>query len=280
MFFLNFLGDRIQDEVDNKLISIYAAGKKQIEGTRKLKENQFVIEKNERNERNFQKITEVEQDRKKREQESLQRDIQKVNDDYFAKEQEKIRKNKAMKHAKIKEHILEVQRQKDAVLKKTEEKRFDMAMRMKNIEVDRERDKLEKLELSKLKVNNRGFLDVQIRERQNQENAEKTENSMCSRVAYEKEDNFFFNYANTLLSDAEKKERNTYPITKAIQKYKKDRGIDMERSVPPHLMTHLTMGRKESEIPDSPKVRYGIDELKRLEANLSCVCCNNHTPRT
>lgn len=265
--------------MDNKLICIYVNGKKQIDVARKLKEKQSVLQKNERNERNLQKMVEVEHDREMREQESLQRDIQKVNDDYFAKEQEKIRKNKAMKHAKIKEHILEVQRQKEAQLKTTEEKRFDMAMRIKNIDVDRERDNLEKLELAKLKLNSRGFLDAQIKERESQEKAEKMESLKCSRTVDEKEDTFFFNYANTLLVDAQNKERNTYPINSAIKKYKKDRGIGIERNIPPHLMTHLTMGRNECEKPHSPKVKYGIDELKKLEANLTCVCGNMHSPR-
>ncbi|KAL5275107.1 hypothetical protein ACFFRR_001217 [Megaselia abdita] len=272
------LRDRIQDEVDNKLISVYVTGKTQIDVARKIKEKQSSFESKERNEKSFNKISDID-DWERREQESLQRDIQKANDDYFAKEQDKIQKNKAMKHAKIKEHILEVQRQKEAQLKRTEEKRFDMAMRMKNIEVDTEKDKLEKLELSKLKVDNRAFLDAQIREREKLEKAENVENSKCLNLVNEREDNFFFGYADTLLADAEKKERNTYPITKAIQKYKKDRCIDLERSVPAHLITNLTMGRKESEKLDSPKVKYGIDELKRLETNLSCVCSNKHTPR-
>lgn len=174
---------------------------------------------------------------------------------------------------------MEVQRQKDANWKQKEEKRFDMANRIKNIEIDRERDKLEKLELSKQKANNRSFLDIQIKERASQDKAEKQDDLKCSGLDYDKEDKFFFNYAKTILTDAEKKDRNTYPITKAIQKYKKDRGIDIEKNTPPHLLTHLTMGRNDIEKPDTPKVRYGIDELKRLESNFSCVCCNRHIPR-
>lgn len=269
-------GDKIQDEIDNKLISIYVTGKKQIDGFRRFKEDQSTIEKNEMN---FYKMSYDDRERERREQESLQRDVQKANDNYFAKEQDKIQKNKAMKHAKIQEHILEVQRKKEAELKIIEEKRFDMSMRMKNLEVDREKDKQEKFEMSKLKKDNRSFLDVQIKEREKREIAEKMKDSKCSSLMNEKEDTFFFSYANTLLADADKKERNTFPITKAIQKYKTDRNIDMERSVPPHLMTNLTIGRKESEKLDSPKLKYGIDELKRLEGNLSCVCGSIHTPR-
>lgn len=265
--------------MDNKLICIYLNGKAHVDGIRKLKEKESTLERIEKASENVQALNNIAVERERREQELLQRDIQKANDDYFAKEQEKIQKNKAMKQAKIREHILEVERQKKAQLLKLEEKRFEMANRIKNMEVDKEKDKLEKQELSKFKVDNREFLAAQIKEREEFEKAEKAEDAKCTNTFNEREDKFFFDYANTLLNDAESKDRNTYPIIKAIQKYKKTRSIDMEKNVPPHLVTHLVMGRREGEKPDSPKVKYGIDELKKLESNVSCVCCPKNTSR-
>ncbi|XP_055914316.1 CAP-Gly domain-containing linker protein 1-like [Eupeodes corollae] len=273
--------EQYQDKLQGQLISIYNEGKKKMEDIKKDHEAQARQDQAQRNALNAQKLLAVLPDTIKEEENRLRKDISTIQLQFSAQEKEKIQRSRQQKYARIQEYFKEFNAKKELEQRKIEENRFALANRLKNDEVNvafAEKQMQEKIKNAQAM---RKSLREQIEERKLTEAEEKEYDKKLSTVNFEKDDNFFFDYAKKLVADAVKKDRPLYPFVKAVNQYKKDNLIDSDRKLPPHLESHLCIGVKTSEdemmaASSSSKVavanirKYGLDELKALNSPSGC----------
>ncbi|XP_055843528.1 calponin homology domain-containing protein DDB_G0272472-like [Episyrphus balteatus] len=265
--------EQYQDKLQGQFISIYNEGKKKMEEIKKDHEVHSRQDHGQRNTLNAQKLIALQPDTVKEEENRLRKDISTIQLQFTAQEKEKIQRSRQQKYARIQEYFKELNAQKERDQRKIEENRFALANRLKNDEVNAaflEKQKQDKIQNAQAM---RKALAEQVEERKIIEAEEKENDKQLARVRFEKEDKFFFDYANKLVADAVKKDRPLYPFVKAINQYKKDNEIDVDRKLPRHLESHLRIGVKtpENEMAGSsgkvaPSImrKYGIDELKSL----------------
>ncbi|XP_013104434.2 trichohyalin [Stomoxys calcitrans] len=243
------LRDKMVNQVEDSLACAYTAGKRQLdsllaEQSKKIHDNQ-----QKRIAEQVKKLAAKVDNTQAIENERLRRDISTMQLKFTAEEQEKIRKDRAAKQARIEAHMREMQELKDAQLRADEEKRFEIAQRLKNEEVNFNFVAKERQDILENVREIRSFLDKQIEENhrnrlnEKQQSIEKTSKHYTDNA--EQEDKFFFEYARDLMKDAQQKQRPLYPFVKAVQHYKKHHEINCERKVPPHMVTKLTVGRSQ-----------------------------------
>lgn len=267
--------EQYQEKIQGQLISIYNESKKKMEEIQKSQETQAREEHAQRNEVNAQKLVALQPDTIKEEETRLRKDISTIQLQFTAQEKEKINRSRQQKYARIQEYFRELNAQKERDQRTLEENRFAMANRLKNEEVNiaflekQKRDHIQKAQEI------RKDLAKQIEQRKITEKEEKELDKELAKVSFEKEDNFFFDYFNKLVGDAVKKDRPLFPFVKAMNLYKKENEIDIDRKLPRHLESHLRIGVKtpeneiggagcSSKINDFPTTvrKYTIDELK------------------
>lgn len=268
--------EQYQDSIQCQLMCIYNEGKKKIQQIRKAQVKQDLQDHAQRNALNADKLAALKPDNTIEEENRLRKDISTIQLQFTAQEKEKIQRSRQQKYARIQEYFRELNAQKEREQRKTEETRFAMCNRFKNEEVNAaffEKQKQEKIQKTEAV---RKALTEQIQQRKIIDAEEKEYDKKISAISnsFEKDDDFFFDYADKLVAHAVKKERPLLPFVKAINNYKKNNEIDIERKLPPHLVTNLRIGLKTPDLPEcaaaagTPR-KYGLDELKAI-AGYSC----------
>ncbi|XP_073830770.1 uncharacterized protein [Musca autumnalis] len=246
--------DKITDEVEDRLCCVYNAGKRQLDALRSEQTKKISDEQQQKINEQVKKLTAIEDNTEAKESERIRRDISTMQLKFTAEEQEKIRKDKAAKKARIEAYMREMEQQKEAQRRAEEAKRFEMAQRFKNEEVNQkflEKQQQERLANAR---EMREFLNKQIEENQRNKLAQRQASITCNEDKTEQEDKFFFEYAKNLIEDAQQKGRPLYPFAKAVYEYKKENDIECERKVPRHMETHISIGRaKPNEAASNDK---------------------------
>ncbi|KAI8118892.1 hypothetical protein FF38_11014 [Lucilia cuprina] len=238
------LRDRMVEEVEDRLCCVYNTGKSQLDALRAEQTKKLANEQQLKIEAEVKKLNNIEDKSKALESERVRRDITTMQLKFTAEEQEKVRKDKAAKQARIEAYLKEMEQQKEAQRKLDEEKRFEMAQRFKNTEVNcifNEKQRAEKLRQFQ---DVRSQLNKQIEENKTQKLAEKQAAISCSDNSVEKEHKFFLEYARNLMEDAQQKGRPLYPFVKVVHQYKRDNQIDCDRKVAKHLQSNVPIGEK------------------------------------
>lgn len=239
----DFPGDQMIDQVEDRLCCVYNTGKRQLDTLRSEQAKKISDQQQMKINEQVKKLTDIEDNSQAVETERIRRDISTMQLKFTAEEQEKIRKDKAAKQARIEAYMREMQELKEAKRRADEERRFDMAQRFKNSEVNENFAEKERQERLAKACEMRSFLSKQMEENQRNKQAQKQANITSNTDSVEREDKFFFEYARNLMEDAQQKGRPLYPFVKAVQHYKKDNSIDCERKVPRHMETHISIGR-------------------------------------
>ncbi|XP_067637680.1 calponin homology domain-containing protein DDB_G0272472 isoform X2 [Eurosta solidaginis] len=238
------LRERMTEEIEDRLCAVYNLGKQDIDAAKKEEETKKpTAEDQTKQEMQAQFLSCVQAKYEAAEDDRIRRDISRMQLKFTAEEQEKIRKDKAAKQARIEAYMRELQQQKEAKRRAEEEKRYEMATRFKNSELNRLFEEAQKQKgLNQIKEN-RITIKEQIENKLRMEEEDKELMRMaCQNNDDEREDKFFFEYARNLMEDAHKKQRPLYPFVKVVEQYKRDRGIDCERKTPKHLLSHINIG--------------------------------------
>lgn len=241
-----FLGDNLTNQVEDRLCCVYNAGKSQMNALLLEQTKQLAANQQTKIEDEVKKLSAVEDNSKAIEAERIRRDITTMQLKFTAEEQEKVRKDKAAKQARIEAYLREMEEHKQAQRRTNEEKRFEMAQRFKNAEINSIFAQRERQERITNAQNVRSFLDHQVQENQRNQMVQKMANIACKDDTVEKEHKFFFEYARDLMDDAQQKGRPLYPFVKAVQQYKRENQIDCERKVPRHMETHISIGQSST----------------------------------
>uniref|UniRef100_A0A1A9WVN4 Trichohyalin-plectin-homology domain-containing protein n=1 Tax=Glossina brevipalpis TaxID=37001 RepID=A0A1A9WVN4_9MUSC len=238
------LREHMVDEVESRLCCVYNTGKRQLDDMRAEQAQKMLTDKQMKVDEQVQKMTGTDEMAKAIEFQRVKRDISTMQLKFTAEEKEKIRKDKASKQARIQAYLKETQEQKEIQRKLEERKRFEMAQRYKNAEVDYQFNEAEKLEKANRVQEMRNQLREQIED--NKRIAEKqAAERTCVEHEIEKEHKFFFEYARNLMDDAQKKGRPLFPFIKVVQQYKRDNMIECERKTPKHLQSQINIGVQE-----------------------------------
>ncbi|XP_053949352.1 calponin homology domain-containing protein DDB_G0272472-like [Anastrepha ludens] len=240
------LRERMTEEIEDRLCCVYNLGKLDMDVVKKEEEAKKLIygeEKKQEMQAQFFRCIQAKTDAA--EDERVRRDISRMQLKFTAEEQEKIRKDKAAKQARIEAYMRELQQQKEVKRRAEEEKRYDMATRFKNCEVNRLFEEAQQQKrLTQIKET-RASLKEQLELKKRVENEDKElMRPTCEDNKEEREDKYFFEYARNLMEDAHKKDRPLYPFVKVVQQYKRERGIDCERKTPRHLVTQVNIGTR------------------------------------
>ncbi|XP_075157085.1 uncharacterized protein LOC142230334 [Haematobia irritans] len=262
------LREQMTEQIEDRLVCVYNAGKRQLNSLLAEQTKKIADEQQRKIDGQLKKLASMADNSQALESERIRRDISTMQLKFTAEEQEKIRKDKAAKQARIEAYLREMEEQKEAKRRAEEEKRFEIAQRFKNEEVNRNFVIREKEKMLDNARTMRSFLDQQIEENQRHKVAEKQANITCHQESVDKEDKFFFEYARNLIEDAQQKGRPLYPFVKAVQQYKKENEINCERKVPPHMATKITIGRTPQ--PPSKEDKSNGDE-KNAEDKTSKV---------
>ncbi|KAI9589179.1 uncharacterized protein ACN2A1_011125 [Glossina fuscipes fuscipes] len=260
------LRDRMVEEVENRLCCVYNTGKRQLDNMRAEQAQKILTDKQTKVEGQVKQMTLADEAAKAAESERLRRDISTMQLKFTAEEQEKVRKVKAAKQARIEAYLEEMKEQKQNERKLEEEKRFEMAQRYKNAEVDCLFNEAEKLEKANKIQEMRNKVNEQIEETKRIELAQKQASERaCADNEVDKVHKFFFEYAHTLMEDAKKKGRPLFPFIKVVQQYKRDNMIDCERKTPKHLESHITIGVEQPGTSKSAHNKNNLIAAKNKE---------------
>ncbi|XP_061394720.1 trichohyalin-like [Musca vetustissima] len=245
--------EKLTDEVEDRLCCVYNAGKRQLDALRTEQTKKIADDQQQKIEEQVKKLSAIEDNTEAKESERVRRDISTMQLKFTAEEQEKIRKDKAAKKARIEAYLKEMEQQKEARRRADEEKRFEMAQRFKNEEVNQKFAEKQQQERLANAREMREFLHKQIEENQRNRLAQKQANITCNEDKADQEDKFFFDYAKNLIEDAQQKGRPLYPFAKAVNEYKKENDIECERKIPKHMETHIAIGRAASDTTANDK---------------------------
>lgn len=241
---ISTLGERMTEEIENRLCCVYNLGKQDLDAA-KQEEKKPTPEEEKKQEMQVQFLRCIQAKNEAEDDERVRRDISRMQLKFTAEEQEKIRKDKAAKQARIEAYMRELQQQKEAKRRSEEEKRYDMATRFKNCEVNRLFEDAQKQQRQAKMQDTRKTLHEQMEQKKRNEKEDRELMRTCESNQEEREDKFFFEYARNLMEDAHKKDRPLYPFVKVVQQYKRDRGIDCERKTPKHLLSQVNIGTRQ-----------------------------------
>uniref|UniRef100_A0A034VQ55 trichohyalin n=1 Tax=Bactrocera dorsalis TaxID=27457 RepID=A0A034VQ55_BACDO len=239
------LRERMTEEIENRLCCVYNLGKQDLDAAKQEEDKKPTPEEEKKQEMQVQFLRCIQAKTEAEDDERVRRDISRMQLKFTAEEQEKIRKDKAAKQARIEAYMRELQQQKEAKRRSDEEKRYDMATRFKNCEVNRLFEETQKQQRLAKMQDTRKTLHEQMEQKKRNEKEDKELMRTCESNNEEREDKFFFEYARNLMEDAHKKDRPLYPFVKVVQQYKRDRGIDCERKTPKHLLSQVYIGTRQ-----------------------------------
>lgn len=229
------------DELENRLCCVYNTGKHELDQLRldfSKKQIQDVVQ---RNEEKSKKVAQYMNVAKDAEMNRVRRDISRMQLKFTEEEQQKIRKEKAAKQARIEAYIREMEQQKRAQQRIEQQRKFEIAQRLKNEEVNCIMNETEKQrQFCKVKNLNTMLLQ-QIDEKKRFDQLNKFEECKLEKDRnYEHQ--FYFDYARNLMEHAQKNGRPLYPFVRAIQSYKKENQIECDRRTPRHLVSQVPLG--------------------------------------
>ena len=239
------------EEVEDRICCVYNAGKKQLDNLRAEQTKKLADEQQKKIESEVKKLNANDDKAVTIENERIKRDITTMQLKFTAEEQEKVRKDKAAKQARIEAYLKEMEHQKELKHKMEEEKRYEMAQRYKNEEINCMFSEAKREERTRQLMAVRTQLNQQIEENKRQQLAQKQVVRTFSDDALEKEHKFFFGYARNLMEDAQQKGRPLYPFVKVINQYKRENQIDCGRKTAKHLQSSVPIGDKQQQQPSS-----------------------------
>ncbi|XP_037938117.1 trichohyalin-like [Teleopsis dalmanni] len=250
--------ERLGDEIDDGMACVYGTGvhqlmQKQAE-TKKMLHGER-LNKIEENTKIFAQLPTKEEYETK----VLRRDISRDKLKFTAEEQEKVRREKASKQARIEAYLEEVERQKLAKHRAEEQRRFEMAQRLKNNEVTCQFNESEKQKRQRQAFNYRSTLNDQIEYRRRNLYAQKPTPPLCQDVEDDVQHRYFFKYARNLMEDAKKKDRPLYPFVRVVNEYKRANQINCDRKVPRHLVSNINVGHQSY----NPNCKYQCNSPQR-----------------
>ncbi|XP_017465344.1 PREDICTED: trichohyalin [Rhagoletis zephyria] len=242
------LRERMTEEIEDRLCCVYNLAKKDWDVVKKEEDQKKTTHEEKKQEMQARFLRCIQTKTEATDEERVRRDISRMQLKFTAEEKEKIRKDKAAKQARIEAYMHELQQQKEAKRRAEEERRYDVATRFKNCEVNRLFKEAQKKKRLNEIHDTRATLKEQIELKKRIENEDRQQMRTCEDNKDEREDKFFFEYARNLMEDAHKKDRPLYPFVKVVQEYKRDRFIDCERKTPKHLMTHINIGTGQGDV--------------------------------
>ncbi|XP_011191698.2 trichohyalin [Zeugodacus cucurbitae] len=259
------LRERMTEEIENRLCCVYNLGKQDLDAAKQEEDKKPTPEEEKKQEQQVQFLRCIQAKTEAEDEDRVRRDISRMQLKFTAEEQEKIRKDKAAKQARIEAYMRELQQQKEARRRSEEEKRYDMATRFKNCEVNRLFEEAQKQQRFVKIQETRKTLNEQMEQKKRLEKEDKELMRTCESNHEEREDKFFFEYARNLMEDAHKKDRPLYPFVKVVQQYKRDRGIDCERKTPKHLLSQVNIGTRQ---PGDSKQDADVVGIKTSKSKL------------
>lgn len=167
---------------------------------------------------------------------------------------DKIR-NKKLKEERIQAHRESLEQARKLKNREMEEKRWNIANRLKNVEVHAEFDKQKRLKIANQNKELYRNFDKQIREKEETARALREQDINYvknNNVRNLDDDKYFMNYANVLMEDARNKGRTILPIQRAVERYRKQNYLDVTdpndddtdncRNEAKHLISHIKIG--------------------------------------
>lgn len=259
------LRDVQENDIENKMINIYAEGKQNISFLKNMKEREI-------KEENFKSKTEVvakmyEQNlpNLNHEEESYKNAVCELELKLTKKEQEKHEIAKKNKAARIQQYLDEMELEKRLKIERENEKRWSHANRIKNIEVDLDYDRQKKAEMKAVTDQNRFDILKQLEAQNLKEKNERESDLKFANFHLDKshDDKQFFTAAEEFMADSQQKGRPILPIKKAVEVFKKDNYLISPREAAPHLKTNINFGKGcPCDEISSSGFKYGIGELK------------------
>lgn len=243
------------EEVEERICCVYNTGKQQLDNLRAEQTKKLADEQQRKIESEVKKLSTNDDMAIAIENERVKRDIT-MQLKFTAEEQEKVRKDKAAKQARIEAYLKEMERQKELENRMKEEKRLETAQRYKNEEISCMFNAAKREERNRQLLAVRTQLNQQIEENKRQQKAQKQGIRTCSDDALEKEHKFFFGYARNLMEDAQQKGRPLYPFVKVVNQYKRENQIDCDRKIAKHLLSNVPIGDKQ---------QYNVQNQKEKE---------------
>lgn len=261
------LRDKQEDTIENKIIEVYANGKKTIEDMKRMKAKEKADALFNRKHVLEEQLHESFMNAQKIEDQRVEKAISEEKIKLQQKDREKVEHERKMKAVRIQQHFDDIAREKVLEQEKLNEAQMDRETRNKNQQVNEDYALQLKIRKFNLAADNRKALQKQIAEK----NAEKERirNDTSERDHQIKEnkedDENFFAYADELRKDAEDKGRSLIPIGKVIKYYRKHNRLDSPIGVLPHLKSNVPiyMNCKSCE-PVSLIKTYNPDELMAL----------------
>lgn len=263
-FFLNNLGNKMVDEIENKMITIFAKGNN-IAEIRKKNENEVNAEKDRLRTSIARKIFADFSDVNEKEEETYQNAVVELNAKYEKQEQNRLDHVKKMKAARIQQHLDEMEHVKQAKQRQHDQAQWELANRIKNEEVNVEYDRQRRSMETRKALVNRQFVEKQM-----YTNAIRTEAKDQLQFIKETEvedDKNFFEYANELIEEATEKKRPILPLIRVVDTYKKENGLIPQKDNLPHLKTNINVGLSKSL--NENKIKYEINVLKRFNRGVT-----------
>lgn len=264
------------EEVEDRLCCVYNAGKTQLDALRAEQTKKLADEQQKKIENEVKKLSSIEDNSKALESERIRRDITTMQLKFTAEEQEKVRKDKAAKQARIEAYLKEMQQQKELQRQLEEEKRFEMAQRLKNTELNSIFNEKQREEKLKQFQEIRAQLNQQIEENKQQQLAIKQADRNCKDNinAVNKEHKFFFEYARNLMEDAQQKNRPLYPFVKVVHHYKRENQIDCDRKLAKHLQSNVPIGCKTSTPKNQVILSPKENDKEKLDSTRESILQN------
>ena len=145
-----------------------------------------------------------------------------------------------LKKQRLKENARFIAENKKQKAEQKVEDRFYFESRLKNDAISLEYSKLKKTKKIQNAQTNRKFLKNQVRELHVTQRQEREDNKKY--IIHDDSDEKFFKYADELMINAEKKDRPTLPIIKALSAYKKRHFLDIKFHELPHVISNVPIG--------------------------------------
>lgn len=261
------LRDAQENDIENKIINIYAEGKQNISYLKNKKERE-IKEKNFKNKNEIVEKMYIENlPNYDHEEEAHKKAVCELELKLTKKELEKVAIAKKNKAARIQHYLDEMELEKKLKIERENEKHWSIANRLKNVEVDLDYDRQKKSEMKAITDQNRFDILKQLEAQNLKEKNQRESDLKFANFHLDKsqDDKQFFNAAEEFIADSKQKGRPILPIKRAVEVYKKDNYLISPKEAAPHLQTNINFGKGcPCDQISSAGFKYGIGELKSL----------------
>lgn len=256
-----------KNDIENKIITIYAEGKQNISYFKNMKEKEIKEENFKNKNEIVEKMFKENLPNFEHEEKAYKNAVSEMELKLSKKELEKAAIAKKSKAARIQHYLNEMELEKKLKVEQVNEKRWSIANRLKNVEVNLDYDRQKKTEMKAITDKNRFDTLAQLEAQNLKEKNQRESDLKFANFHLDKsqDDKQFFEAAEEFITDSKQKGRPILPIKRAVEIYKKDNYLISPREVAPHLKTNINFGKGcPCDRISSGGLKYGIGELKSL----------------